>query len=75
MHYAIDNIDVNIIFPTGYPSMGMENPSAFKKCKTDLRSSDLNQLQVDAIINMLKHSSVNVSHLCRAVLIVMYICI
>lgn len=62
MHYAVDNIDVNTIFPKGSPSSGMENPSAFKKCRTDLKSSGLNRLQIDAIINMLKHSSANVSH-------------
>ena len=62
MHYAVDNIDLSTIFPNGSPSLGMENPSAFKKCKADLKSSDLNQLQINAVINMLKHSSANVSH-------------
>ena len=62
MHYAVDNIDLSIIFPNGSPSLGMEKPSAFKKCKADLKSSNLNQLQINAVINMLKHSSANVSH-------------
>ena len=62
MHYAVDNIDLNTIFPNGSSSLAMENPSAFKKCKADLKNSDLNQLQTNAVIYMLKHSSANVSY-------------
>jgi hypothetical protein len=62
MHYAVDNVDLNTIFPSGSSSLAMENPSALKKCKADLKSSDLNQLQINAVIYMLKHSSANVSH-------------
>jgi hypothetical protein len=62
MHYAVDNVDLNTIFPSGSSSLAMENPSAFKKCKVDLKNSDLNQLQINAVMYMLKHSSANVSH-------------
>ena len=73
MHYAVDNIDLNTIFPNGSSSLAMESPSAFKKCKAELKSSDLNQLQTNAVIYMLKHSSANVSltyHIYSATLIV-----
>ena len=62
MHYAVDHVDMNTIFPRGVTSSVMQNPSAFKKCMTDLKSSDLNQLQKDAVLNMLKPSFTEVSH-------------
>ena len=55
MHYAIDHVDLDKIFPTGdSTSTALSNPTAIKKCQKELKKLKLNHLQekvISTIIN------------------------
>ena len=50
MHFAIDHVNLEKIFPTvDYKIMAMSNPSAIKKCQKELKRLTLNHLQQEVI--------------------------
>ena len=54
MHYAVDSLNLDNIFPTSSGSVTTtDNPSALKKCLDELKGSELNKAQQDAITSML----------------------
>ena len=54
MHAAIDQLNLDTIFPMSDGSVPtMDNPSALKKCLDELKGSELNKTQQDAITSML----------------------
>ena len=53
MHYAVDHLNMATIFPMSDGSVTTDNPSALKKCLDELKGSELNKAQQDAITSML----------------------
>ena len=54
MHFAVDRLNLDTIFPMSDGSLPtMDNPSALKKCLDELKGSELNKTQQDAITSML----------------------
>ena len=54
MHFAVDQLSLDTIFPLSDGSLPtMNNPSALKKCLDELKGSELNKTQQDAITSML----------------------
>ena len=54
MHFAVDQLSLDTIFPLSDGFLPtMNNPSALKKCLDELKGSELNKTQQDAITSML----------------------
>ena len=54
MHFAVDNLDLSTIFPESLVSGTMnEQPTAVLRCLEELKRSELNKNQQDAITSML----------------------
>ncbi len=54
MHYAVNKLDLATIFPTPSDSRtGIERSSAIMECLKELKRSELNESQQDAITSML----------------------
>ena len=54
MHFAVDNLDLSTIFPDTLVSGTMnEYPTAVLRCLEELKRSELNKNQQDAIISVL----------------------
>ena len=50
MHFAIDHVDLDKIFPTvDSKTTAMSNPTAIKKCQRELKKLNLNHLQQEVI--------------------------
>lgn len=65
MHYAIDQLDLAVIFPTPCDGSTMnERSSIVMECLKELNKSELNKSQQEAITSMLDPAYTRVSAWC-----------
>ena len=66
MHFAVDQLNLDTIFPLSDGSEHtMSNPSALKRCLDELKGSELNKTQQDAITSMLDPACRQVTYMYR----------